>query len=168
MTSLLRILRLFALVAWIGGLVFFIAAVTRVAFHDLPDAHLAGIVVRGTLRVLHHMAFIAGFLYLAATLTLIATQRDSHFARATEVLLVLIMLSLTAYAHFSVMPRMESDRLSLGGDTTTAPSSAPARVHFERLHRVSEKVEGAVLTGGLLLLCLAPFPERNSHERSYL
>ena len=158
MTSFFRVLRLLSLVAWVGGLIFFVAAVAPVAFSTLPDAHAAGSVVRGTLIVLHRIGFISGAVYVLATLTLIGTQRDSHLARAAEVLVILGMLTLTGYSHFSVIPRMEADRLSLGGDVNTAPVGVPARRHFERLHRVSVRVEGAILLGGLLLVCLAPLP----------
>src|ERR1700712_4121784 len=155
MTTFFRILRLLSLVTWIGGLIFFVAVVTRVAFATMPDAHLAGLIVRGTLIDLHHIGFIAGAVYLISTLTLIATQRDSHIFRAVEVLIVFVMLILTSYSHFSVLPRMEADRLSLGGTVDATTASPPANQHFERLHSLSEKVEGAILIGGLLLILLA-------------
>ena len=165
MTTFFRILRLLSLVAWVGGLIFFVAAVTRVAFAATPDRHLAGLIVRGTLIVLHHIGFIAGAVYLVSTLTLIATQRDSHLVRAVEVLVILVMLIITGYSHFSVLPRMEADRLSLGGIVDTAPVDAPAHVHFNRLHGLSVKLEGAILLGGLLLVCLAPLPRRDDLDR---
>lgn len=169
MTSFLRILRLLSLVAWVGSLFFFAFAVTRVAFSGvLPDAHSAAAIVRGTLVVLHHIGFASGFVFLIATLTLIGTQRDSHLARAIETLTVLVMLSLTAYSHFSVIPRMESDRLALGGDVATAPADSPAHRHFDRLHNLSVKLEGTVLLCGILLVCLAPFPQRSPQDRMYL
>lgn len=164
MTTFFRVLRLFGIVAWVGGLLFFLA-VTRVAFSVLPDAHTAGAVVRGSLISLHHIGFLAGAIFLVATLALIGTQRDSHIARAVEVLLVIVMLGLTAYSHFSVMPRMEADAQALGGNVQAAPDSAPAKAHFNRLHGVSVKVEGMVLIGGILLICLAPVPGRDDLER---
>jgi hypothetical protein len=165
MTTFFRILRLFSLVAWVGGLIFFVTAVTRVAFATMPDTHQAGLIVRGTLLALHRIGFIAGLVYLVSTLTLIATQRDSHLVRALEVLVVLVMLALTGYSHFSVLPRMETDRLSLGGVVDTAPADAPARKHFDRLHGLSVDLEGSVLVGGLLLVCLAPLPRRDDLDR---
>lgn len=164
MTTFFRILRLFALVAWVGGLLFFLA-VTRVAFSTLPDAHTAGFVVRGSLISLHQIGFLSGAIFLVSTLALIGTQRDSHIARAVEVLLVIVMLGLTAYSHFSVMPRMQSDAQALGGNVQAAPDSAPQKAHFNRLHGVSVKVEGMVLLGGVLLICLAPVPARDDLER---
>jgi hypothetical protein len=96
---------------------------------------------------------------------LIATQRDSHLVRAVEVLVVLIMLAITGYSHFSVLPRMEADRLSLGGVVGPSTASLPARRHFDRLHGLSVKLEGTVLLGGLLLVCLAPLPRRDDLDR---
>ena len=165
MTTFFRILRLFSLVAWVGGLIFFVAAVAPVAFRTMPDAHQAGLIVRGTLIVLHHIGFIAGAVYLVSTLTLIATQRDSHLVRAVEVLVVLVMLAITGYSHFSVLPRMEADRLSLGGIVDQTTANLPAHHHFDRLHGLSVKLEGTILFGGLLLVCLAPLPRRDDLDR---
>ena len=160
MTWLLRSIRLLALVAWVGGLAFFVSAVTVVAFRGLPNTHEAGIVVRGSLLAIHRIGLVAGLVYLLATLTLIATQRDGHLARAAEILLVTLMLGLTAFLHFSVIPRMEKDRLSLGGDVTAAPSGAPAAVSFEHLHQLSVKLESTVLLAGIALILLAPVRQR--------
>lgn len=165
MTTFFRILRLFSLVAWVGGSIFFVAAVTRVAFATMPDAHMAGLIVRGTLLVLHRIGFIAGAVYLVSTLTLIATQRDSHFVRALEVLVVMVMLFITAYSHFSVLPRMEADRLALGGSVDARTADVPAHRHFDRLHGLSVKLEGTVLFGGLFLVCLVPLPRRDDLDR---
>ncbi len=162
MTYLLRTLRLIALAAWVGGIFFFAFAVARIAFSVLHDPHDAGAIVRGTLTALHHIGFTAGLVYLAATLTLIALQGDSHLARAIEILIVTTMLALTGYSHFSVIPRMEADRLTLGGDVSKTPPTLPAHAHFDRLHRVSTRVEGFVLLGGVLLLCLAPLHQRDN------
>jgi hypothetical protein len=166
MTSLLRVIRLFALVTWVGSLFFFAFAVARVAFSVLPDAHAAGSVVRGSLIALHHVGLTAGIIYLAATLTLIATQRDSHFARAFEALIVLIMLALTAYSHFSIIPRMDADRATLGDNVATAPDNATHR-HFDRLHGLSVKLEAGVLFCGVLLICFAPLPSRSPQDSLY-
>jgi len=164
MTTVLRILRLIAMATWVGSLIFF-GFVAKVAFSVLPDPHTAGLVVRGTLISLHHLGLLAGTLYFLITLALLATQGDSHPARAAELALVISMLGLTAYSQFSILPRMESDRLSLGGDVATSPSDAPAHKHFDRLHNLSVKMEGAILIEGLLLLILAPIHGRDDFDR---
>ena len=164
MTTVLRIVRLYALAVWVGGLVFF-AFVAAMAFNTLPDAHEAGMVVRGALVLLHHIGMASGLIYLLCTLALLATQRDTHPIRAAELVLVMMMLALTGYSEFSVIPRMERDRTSLGGDVAKAPEEAPARKHFERLHGVSVKVESVVLIEGLMLLAMAGVHGRDDFDR---
>jgi len=164
MTTVFRVVRLFALAAWVGGIVFF-GFVAKVAFTSLPDAHEAGIVVRGSLLSLHQLGLVSGLIYLLATLALLATQRDTHPVRAAELALVIAMLALTAYSQFSIIPRMERDRLALGGDVAKSPTDAPQHKHFDRLHNLSVKFEGAVLVEGLLLLAMASIHGRDDFDR---
>jgi hypothetical protein len=155
MTTLLRILRLYPLALWAGGEVFFVL-VAGIAFRVLPDAHSAGLVVRSALIDVHWMGLWAGVVYLLATLGLLATRRDTHRVRAAEVALIGVMLALTLYSQRSVIPRMESDRLSLGGDVTAVSKDNPARRDFDRLHSLSVNLEGAVLFCSMVLIALAP------------
>ena len=161
MATLLRILRLYPLALWVGGEVFFVL-VAGIAFSVLPDAHSGGMIVRNALIALHRIGIGAGVVYLLATLALLATRRDTHPARAVEVALIGVMLALTLYSQMSVIPRMESDRLSLGGDVAMAPKDNPARLDFDRLHQWSVNLEGAVLVGGLVLIALAPMHDRRT------
>ena len=164
MTTVFRIVRLIALAIWVGGLVFF-GFVADIAFSTLTDTHSAAMVVRGSLIALHHIGFAAGIVYLLLTLALLATQRDSHPVRGAELVLVIAMLVLTSYSQFSVIRRMEKDRISLGGDVTKASADGPALVNFNHLHKVSERVEGTVLILGLILLGLAPVHGRDDFNR---
>jgi hypothetical protein len=164
MTTLLRGIRLLALAVWVGALAFF-GFVAYIAFQTLPDPHQAGEVVRASLLMLHRIGLAAGAVYLVVTLALLATQRDSHPVRAAELALVVAMLALTAYSQFSVIPQMEADRLALGGDVDKAPSADPRREHFERLHQLSVKLEGAILIEGVLLLFMAPVHGRDDYDR---
>jgi hypothetical protein len=161
MTTFLRILRLYPLVLWVGGEVFFVL-VAGIAFSVLPDAHSAGMVVRGALIALHRIGIGAGVIYLLATLGLLATRRDSHRVRAVEVVLVGVMLLLTLYLQMSVIPRMESDRLSLGGDVMAVSKDNPTRQEFDRLHQRSVNLEGGVLLCGLMLVALAAVHDRRT------
>ena len=166
MTTLLRIVRLYALALWAGGEVFFVL-VAGIAFSVLPDTHSAGSVVRSSLIDLHRIGLISGVIYLLATLALLATRRDTHRARAVEVALIGVMLALTLYSQMSVIPRMENDRLALGGDVTKVAKSNPTRQDFDRLHSLSVNLEGAVLLCSLALIALAPVHDRRT-ERSTL
>ncbi len=163
MTAIFRIVRALALAVWTGALLFF-GFVAQVAFPRL-DTHGAGAVVRGSLDSLHRIGLVAGVLYFLFTLLLLGSQRDTHPARALELVLVVAMLSLTAYAHFSVIPRMERDRMALHDDLSPATAADPAHKHFDRLHSLSVKLEGAVLIEGLLLLCLGVVHGRDEVDR---
>lgn len=149
-----RAIRLLALALWVGGIVFFLA-VANVAFKSMPDAHLAGIIVRGSLLALHRIGLFAGVAYLFFTLALLATH-DSHPVRAIEIVLVVSMMALTLYLQQSVLPHMETDRLTLGGDVQATAPDLPAHRHFDRLHALSTRLEGTILLEGIALLCMAP------------
>ena len=138
MQTVLRALRLFAMVAWVGGLIFFAFVVAPVAFHSLPSTHEAGIVVGGTLRVLHWIGLIGGALFYVATAILwLRAEVSARVAFAIQLTLTGIMLAATAYSQFRILPAMDHDRELAG------------RVDFERLHVLSERLEGAVLLCGL-------------------
>jgi hypothetical protein len=68
--------------------------------------------------------------------------------------MTLIMLGLTAYSQYSIIPRMEGYRLAAGGAIDAVPAGDSNRVAFNRLHGVSEKVEEGVLVGGIVLVVL--------------
>jgi len=159
MTLFFRMVRTITLAAWAGALLYF-GFIAKVAFQSF-DPVSAGTMVRGSLQALHHLGLYAGTVYLIFTVALLATQRDSHPARAIELVLIISMLALTFYSQYSVIPRMEADRLSLGGDVT----EASAKIHFERLHGLSVKLEGAVLVEALILLALGPIHGREDFDR---
>jgi hypothetical protein len=163
MTLFFRMVRLIALASWAGSL-FYFGFIAKIAFQSFDPA-TAGTMVRGSLQALHHLGFYAGAIYLFFTVALLATQRDSHPARAVELVLIISMLTLTAYSQLSVIPRMETDRLNLGGDVTKASPADPAYLRFERLHGLSVKLEGAVLVEAVILLALAPIHGREDFDR---
>lgn len=164
MTTFLRMVRLVVIGAWFGSLAFF-GVVAYVAFSTMPTPLLAGAIVRGTLLDLHRFGLIEGTIFLLATLALLFAQRDTHTLRVAELAIVAVMLGLTAYSQFSIMPRMERDRAAAGGDISKAAPDNPAAKHFNRLHSVSVKFEGTVLLGGLLLLCMATVQGQERYER---
>jgi Domain of unknown function (DUF4149) len=150
MQTVLRALRLFAMVAWVGGLIFFAFVVAPVAFHSLPSTHEAGIVVGGTLRVLHWIGLIGGAVFYVATAILwLRAEVSARVGFAIQLTLTGIMLAATAYSQFRILPAMDRDRDLAGGVVETAPAENAGRVDFERLHVLSERLEGAVLLCGL-------------------
>ena len=146
----LRGLRQLAMVAWVGGLMFFAFVVAPVAFGTLPSSHEAGLVVAGTIRPLHWIGLIGGGIFCLATGWLwLHAEVPARVAFTIESALTLVMLLGTAYSQFNILPRMEVDRLAAGGDVDAAPVADAGRVDFERLHVLSERVEGLVLLCGL-------------------
>jgi uncharacterized membrane protein len=148
--KILRALRMLAMVAWVGGLAFFAFVVAPVAFHRLASPHEAGLVVGGTLRILHSIGLIGGVVFCVATGILwLRAEVPARAGFAVETALTLVMLAITAYLQFSVLPAMEHDRLSVGGDIEAVAMTNPARQDFEELHVLSERLEGFVLLCGL-------------------
>jgi hypothetical protein len=150
MQTILRALRLLAMVAWVGGLGFFAFVLAPVAFHSLPNTHEAGMVVGGTLRELHWIGLVGGGLFCLATAWLwFWAEVPARVGFAIQLALTFVMLGVTAYSQFSILPAMEVDRALAGGAVETAPLDNEGRVDFERLHALSERLEGLVLLCGL-------------------
>ncbi len=166
MRTFLRTLILLALVVWVGGLLFFGAVVAPVAFESLmpmfPDPavgiHVAGTLVRDSLTHLHHIGLFCG----AALLLLYVVERITRATRRSigpPMVLTVVMMGLTAYSQFSIIPRMEMLRLKAGAAMADFGSTNPARVDFNRLHNLSTSLEGIVLLCGVGLIVLYARPE---------
>jgi hypothetical protein len=150
MQTFLRALRLLVMVAWVGGLIFFAFVVAPVAFDSLPSAHDAGVVVGGTLRILHQIGLVGGVVFCLATAWLwLWAEVPARVGFAIQFALTIVMLAVTAYLQFHILPAMEVDRALAGGDVTVAPPENSGRADFERLHALSERLEGFVLFCGL-------------------
>lgn len=145
------------MVAWVGGLLFFAFVVAPVAFQRLENAHQAGLVVGGTLRILHWIGLIGGGIFCLATAMLwLRAEVPAKVGFAIAMALTAVMLAVTAYSQFHILPAMEQDRVAAGGEIETADLQSPARVRFERLHVLSERLEGFVLLCGIgVVLVLA-------------
>jgi uncharacterized membrane protein len=151
----LRALRLLAIVAWVGGLAFFAFVLAPIAFHRLPSAHEAGLVVGGTLQVLHWIGLVAGgVFYLATGVLWLRAEVQTRAIFALEMVLTGVMLAITTYSQYKILPAMERDRVEAGGAIETADLTNPARVDFEQLHVLSERLEGAVFFCGLGVVLL--------------
>jgi hypothetical protein len=141
------------MVAWIGGLIFFAFVVAPTSFHLLASAHQAGLVVGGTLRILHWIGLIGGGIFILANIPLwFRAEVPARVGFAVETALTIVMLAITAYSQFGILPAMERDRVAAGGQVETADIENPVRVDFERLHVLSERLEGAVLFCGLAVV----------------
>jgi hypothetical protein len=152
MKTLVRALILLLIVLWLGGVMFF-PVVAATAFSSLPDTHAAGTIVGKCLRILHYEGLFAGTLLIVL---LLAAQRIRAYARnvTLPVLFALLMLVLTAFSQFWIIPKMEGYRLAAGGAIDSVTVDNPNRMEFNRLHVLSEHVEEGVLVAGIVLVVL--------------
>jgi uncharacterized membrane protein len=154
-----RVLRLLSIVVWVGGLIFFAFVLAPVAFHVLPSTHQAGMVVAGTLGILNDkIGLVCGLIFMLATPWRIRSRVSARLLLA-EVVCVAGMMAATMVVQWGIVPRMERDRIAAGGDVDAAPLDNSARLDFERLHPISEKVEGAALLLGLGVVVLMGFED---------
>ena len=143
------------MVVWVGGIVFFAFVLAPQAFHTLPTVALAGLIVGGCLRMLDVLGLACGVVFLAATGFLFVRASMRIRGRyEMEFLLVAVMILATSYLHWNILPTMELDRVRAGGDISAVAETHPARIHFDRLHKRSERVEGGVLLLGFGVIFL--------------
>jgi hypothetical protein len=153
MKTLLRTLLYLALIVWLGAEIFF-PVVAAISFKTQPDTHLAGSIVGQLLRILHSMGLVSGIVALALlALAPIWAIYKSSTVIAPMVLLVL-MVALTAYSQFVIIPAMERDRIGAGGAIDTSDTTSPYTQDFNKLHNRSTFVEEAVLLFGLATVVL--------------
>src|ERR1700735_5917119 len=110
MRTLFHSLVYLSLGAWLGALVFFGAVLAPVAFSQLPPLfghqglHAAGLVVGGSLVGLHWMGLLCGLVFL-----IVMVLARAHYRNIIpQSVLVLVMMLLTAYSQFSIIPRMDT------------------------------------------------------------
>jgi hypothetical protein len=163
MKTAIRAIIFLLVVLWLGGVMFFpVVAVS--AFGSISDTHIAGTIVAKCLRVLHYEGLFSGALIILLLL-LAQTIRALPRSVAAPVIVTLIMLGLTAYSQFSIIPRMEGYRIAAGGAIDAVPADDPNRMAFNKLHGVSEKVEEGVLLGGIVLVVLLAVGPKVSSPR---
>jgi uncharacterized membrane protein len=151
--SFLRFLMLLALVVWIGGLIFFAFVLAPTAFQVLPSTHLAGNMVGRSLTKLHWIAIVSGVVFLFSSLLYSRLSDGTVHLFAMRHVLICLMLALTLFSQFWIIPRMDTLRAQVG-DFANATLNNPARIQFDALHVWSTRVEGAVLILGLVVVYL--------------
>jgi uncharacterized membrane protein len=151
--SLLRFLMVLSVVVWIGGLIFFAFVLAPTAFQLLPNTHLAGNVVGRALNKLHWIAIISGILFLISSLLYSYLAAGTAHVFTMRHILICLMLALTLFSQFLIIPRMDTLRAHVG-DFASVPLTDPSRVQFDALHVWSTRLEGAVLLLGLAVVYL--------------
>jgi hypothetical protein len=156
MRTLFHSLVYLSLALWLGALVFFGAVLAPIAFSQLPPLfptpaagiHAAGLVVGGSLVRLHWIGLLCGLIFLV-----VIVVARTHFRNIfPAAVLVLAMMVLTGYSQFSIIPRMDTARDSIGGNVAAVAANNPGRQIFDRLHQQSTRVEGLVLLFGIAAL----------------
>jgi len=151
--SFLRFVMVLSLVLWIGGLIFFAFVLAPTAFGVLPDTHLAGNVVGRALGKLHWIAIFSGIVFLFSSLLYSRLTDGTAHAFAMRNVLIVLMLALTLFSQFWIIPRMDTLRAQVG-NFAQVPLDNPARMQFDALHVWSTRVEGAILLLGLVAVYL--------------
>ena len=150
MTRTLRFVKVLALGAWIGAIIYFASVVTQGAFAVSPNRDQAGLLVGFTLSGLHLMGLIAALVFVIASL---AIGKSLRTFIEPAVLIVILMAILTIASQGYVIPRMNLLRAQMGSVEAT-PASDPRRVQFDHLHTASVDIEGSILIAGLIALFL--------------
>ena len=155
MNALLRALRLLSMVVWVGGLILFSFVEAPAAFHEMGTTRQFAQLIGGSIFALNQLGHASGLVFIVASLLLWrpSSVRTRKLLRA-QVLLVVLMMAATIYVQRAIIPAMEHDRASAGGDIAAVPATSPARADFDRLHGLSEKVEGSALFLGLAAVIL--------------
>jgi uncharacterized membrane protein len=155
MNVFLRALRLLALVAWVGGLIFFAFVEAPTAFRVMGTTREFAQLINGSITTLNRLGHAAGLIFLIAT-ALLWFRTEARARRLLTVQMggVVLMIAATIYVQHGILPAMERDRSAAGGDIAAVAGSNPARVDFDRLHGLSEKVEGSALLLGVLVVGL--------------
>jgi len=151
--SFLRFFMLLSLVVWIGGLIFFAFVLAPTAFQVLPNTHLAGNLVGRSLNKLHWIALISGVVFLITSLLYSYLTQGTAHVFAMRHILICLMLGLTLFSQYWIIPRMDTLRAQVG-DFAAVPLNDPQRVQFDALHVWSTRVESAVLILGVVVICL--------------
>jgi len=154
MKTLVRTLLFLALIVWLGAEIFFpvVAAITFTTL--MPNTHAAGAIVGELLRILHWMGLVSGMIALA--LLALAPAWGIYKPRAVlaPMALIVLMIALTGFSQFIIIPAMERDRIAAGGAINTNAVSDPSTIDFNKLHNRSENVELAILLAGLFTVML--------------
>jgi hypothetical protein len=149
MKTLLRTLLYLALIVWLGAEIFFpvVAAITFMTLR--ADTHTAGTIVGQLLRILHGMGLVSGMIALALLALAPAWGIYKPRIALAPMGLIVLMIALTAFSQFIIIPAMERDRIAAGGVIDAVDTDNPSRIDFNKLHNRSENVEAAILLLGL-------------------
>lgn len=134
------------LVCWLGGMVFFAVIVAPIIFAQLPIGE-AGKVVSALFPRYYLLGYAAGGLGLILAVYL-CVMRAPRLWWAMAALALAIALGLTFYAGQVVRPKVDAIRM-VAEEANPDPAR---RADFDRLHRLSVILNGAVMVLNLAAL----------------
>lgn len=159
MKTLLRTLLYLALIVWLGAEVFF-PVVAAITFTTLsPDTHTAGLIVGHLLRILHGMGLVCGMVLLALLVLAPAWGVYRPRIALAAIAPIVLMIMLTSYSQWVIIPSMERDRIAAGGAIDTTTPGNPYTADFNRLHNRSENFEMTVLLLGVISVVIVAIAE---------
>lgn len=147
MATALRFVHLLALAVWIGGIVFFSFFTAPALFSALPRA-MAGRVTAALFPRYYLMGGVCGVVALLTSLSQWPPAPPRDRRRLVEIVLLIVMLSMTLYAGLGILPETSSLRPRLRAGAAS-PGGDAAQRRFDVLHRRSVVVNGLVLLCGL-------------------
>ena len=144
--QILSIIYRLAIAFWVGGAAIFTFVLTPIIFR-VNDRDTAGRIVGDLFPGYFKWGLACGAVAILSMLLL----RGKNFV---PILLILIlMLTLTAYQAFSIEPRAAALKREIPSFVTT-PREDPLRMEFSRLHRISAVCNLSVIAGGIALVIL--------------
>lgn len=144
MRRLLSWLHLVALIVWLGETVFLSFVVAPSVFRAFP-VEQAGSVMSALFPGYYAVGSVCGVILVASAFGLWRTSKGGRWAAAGGV--AALMLGAVVYAGVVVQPRVHE----LRAERHRPGAGAAVDAEFDRLHRMSVRLNGLVLVGGLML-----------------
>ncbi len=148
----MRTLTLVSIALWLGMLGFFVFVVAPAAFATLDRPSAARLVT----AVLSRSYWVGLALGLLAVTGIVARgrRRAPRWTDRLPLVLVLLMLALTAWSLFGLMPEAAALRDRALAARAAGTPDAPEAVRFGRVHGLSTMAGLAIMMSGAVLLAL--------------
>jgi hypothetical protein len=158
--TVLRDVRLLLIALWLGGAVFFSAAVATSAFGVLRERGIAyaneaaGSIVTRTLSTLNTSGFLIALFLMATAFLYHRGVRRRAFL--TEVVSLLVVAIATGVGQWVIAARMLALRTAMGRPIDDVAAADPLRIAFSSLHGYSVMALGvAIIAAAVALLLIA-------------
>ena len=158
--TITRDVRLLLIALWLGGAVFFSAAVAPSVFSVLRARNVvyaneaAGTIVTRTLSILNTGGFIIALLLLVSAF--LFRQGVKQRAFLTETVSLVVVAITTGVGQWVIAARMLSLRAAMGQPIDDVATDNPLRISFNSLHGFSVAALGvAIIAAAVTLLVIA-------------